>query len=280
MHSPSCLSQALLAASVISLGFLAGCPVNQPQDTPVEQRLLTESSTGGSYFLYVPSSYRKEKPAPIIISCHGTDPFDTADRQVREWKMLAEQHGCLLICPKLASTDGILGDGPTTALLRDERLIISILRDLSYRYNLDRRNVLMTGFSGGGFPAYFVGLRHPDIFSVVVARNCNFSQRGLQDWYPMDALRTPIMVYWGENDPGAIRSQSQAAVTFLRSSGFMVDTDEIMGSGHERHPEVAMAFWLRHWNIGNAPLGTPAGGYTSTPPPAYPSGQPTITHIP
>ena len=244
----------IIIAMLLALlaGGFAGCAVPQPQNTPVAPVLLREPITGGVYYLYVPSTYRRESPAPVIISCHGTDPFDVAAYQVGEWKMIAERYGCLLVCPKLASTDGLLGAGAIDDLLHDERLIMTILGQLHYRYNIDRANVMMTGFSGGGFPVYFVGLRHPDVFSVVVARNCNFNKNAVDGWYSPEALRTPVMVYWGENDPGAVAGQSENGLTYLRQAGFQVESTIVAGSGHERHPEVAMGFWLRHWH-GAAP---------------------------
>ena len=227
---------------------LAGCPVPQAQNTPVAPRLLTEPVTGGTYYLYVPTTYNQKKPAPLIVSCHGTDPFDVAAYQIGEWKMLAEQYGCILVCPKLTATDGILGDGPTDGLLRDERLIVSIIGQMHYLYRIDRKNVLITGFSGGGFPMFFLGLRHPDLFTALAARNCNFNRANVEDWYTPEALKTPVIVYYGQDDLGAIHDQSEAAVSYLRSLGFNVESQVIPGSGHERHPEVAMRFWLNHWN--------------------------------
>jgi poly(3-hydroxybutyrate) depolymerase len=254
---PRALRRAALPC--VLAACMGGCAVPQPQNTPVDPRLIAEPITGGVYYLYVPSTYRRDRPAPLIVSCHGTDPFDVAAYQVGEWKMLAEQHGCLLVCPKLSSTDGLLGSGSITRLLADERLIMSILGQLHYLYAIDRRNVLMTGFSGGGFPVYFVGLRHPDLFTCVVARNANFNQRVLEGWYPPEARRTPAMVYFGQNDPVAIRAQSRRAIDYLRGAGFEVETAIVPGSGHERRPQIAMDFWLRHWN------GTP-------PPPRYELG--------
>jgi poly(3-hydroxybutyrate) depolymerase len=248
-------AKLLVRLSVLATALsacLGGCAVTQPQNTPVQARLLTEPATGESYYLYVPSTYRRDKPAPVIVSCHGTDPFDVAAYQTGEWKMLAEQHGCILVCPKLTSTDGILGDGSINSLLHDERTIMAALSDVQYMYNVDRNNILMTGFSGGGFPVYFVALRHPDVFSAVVARNCNFNRRAVEDWFGPEALNQPIMVYWGQNDPDQIRNQSRDAIDYLRGVGFQVETAEIPGVGHERHPEVAMRFWLQHWH-GTAP---------------------------
>ena len=235
------------------LALAAGCAVTQPQDTRTQPRLMIEPNTGQYYYLFVPYTYRPDKPAPLIVSCHGTDPFDVAAYHVGEWKKLAENHGCILVCPKLTSTDGILGAGPIDKLLYDERVIMSIIGQLHYLYNIDRRNVLMTGFSGGGFPVYFVGLRHPDVFTAIAARNCNFNERSVDGWYPPEAKRIPIKVYYGQNDPAAIRIQSQQAVAYFRRQGFrVVETEVIPGAGHERHPEVAMKFWLKHWN-GQAP---------------------------
>ncbi len=241
-----CLTICLFSA------FLGGCAVTQPQNTPVQPRLLVEPITGGLYYLYVPSTYRRDRPAPVLVSCHGTDPFDVAAHHAGEWKWLAEKYGCILICPKLTSSDGILGAGAISQLLRDERLIMSIIGQMHYIYNIDRRNIMMTGFSGGGFPVYFIGLRHPDIFSVVAARNCNFNRNAIDGWYPPEAVRTPVIIYYGQNDPGTIKDQSEKGIAYLRSAGFRVTTAVIPGSGHERHPEVAMKFWLEHWN-GTAP---------------------------
>jgi predicted esterase len=125
---------------------------------------------------------------------------------------------------------------------------MSIVGQLQYLYDIDRRNVLMTGFSGGGFPVYFVGLRHPDVFSAVVARNANFNRKSLDGWYPEEARKTPVMVYYGQNDLPNVKSQSQAAAEYLREAGFQVESRVLPGKRHERRPEVAMDFWLKHWN--------------------------------
>ncbi|MCE5277564.1 MAG: hypothetical protein ABFD92_14435 [Planctomycetaceae bacterium] len=230
----------------LSLTVAAGCPVHQDQNTPVGQKLERDPVTGRGYWIYVPSTYSPERAAPLIITCHGTPPFDVSEMHIREWKMLGERNGCIILAPALEGTDGILGDGPLGSMQVCERSILSLVSMVGYRYNIDRANIMITGFSGGGFPAYFVGLRHPEIFNVVVARNCNFSESNLHDWYPTDAVQMPVMVYWGENDPLTIILQSRNAVNYLRSRGFIVDTSVVAGAGHDRHPEFAMAFMLKN----------------------------------
>ena len=223
-----------------------GCPVPQSQDTPVWQRFEVDPVSQRDYWIYVPASYRHSRPSPVIVTCHGTPPFDVAEHHIREWKMLGERYGCIVLAPSLEGTDGILGAGSAGGMLSSEKFIMSLISMVGYRYNIDRANIMITGFSGGGFPTYWVGMRHPDIFSVVAARNCNFNSDSVNGWYPMEALKTPIMVYWGENDPATIIIQSSEAVRYLRSRGFVVETAVVPGAGHDRHPEVAMAFFLKH----------------------------------
>jgi predicted esterase len=156
----------------------------------------------------------------------------------------------------LTSTDGLLGAGPTPALLADERRILGAINQVTYLYSIDRRNVMITGFSGGGFPTYFVGLRHPDVFSAIAARSCNFNRNNVEGWYPTEALETNIIVYWGDKESPTIAGQSQNAVEYLRSAGFQVESQEVTNAGHERHPEVAMRFWLKHWTGRQPPKAT------------------------
>ena len=236
------------------VAMVAGCPVPQPQNTPVGQDREINPATGSGYWLYVPSSYRHDKPAPVIVTCHGTPPFDVAEHHIREWKMLGEQNGCIIIAPDLIGTDGILGDGPIVGMIENERRILSIICYLGYRYNLDLANMMITGFSGGGFPAYWVGLRHPEIFSVIAARNCNFSGSNTEGWYPKEASQTPVIIYYGSVDPPTIQIQSENGIRYLRERGFTVEKQVLSGIGHQRRPDVAMAFFKRHWRRPRASL--------------------------
>ncbi len=234
---------------LVLLVTLAGCAVTQPQNTPTWQRYELDPSTSRAYWIYIPSTYNSHTPAPLIVSCHGTPPYDIAEHHIREWKMLGEKNGCIVVCPELIATDGLIGDGPIVGMLADEKYILSLLSLLGYRYNIDWANVMITGFSGGGFPTYWVGLRHPEIFNVVVARNCNFSQLNLQGWYPPEARRLKILVYYGQNDPGSIVDQSKKAIAYLRSKRFDVKVQVVPGSGHQRRPELAMDFFRKNWRM-------------------------------
>ncbi len=242
--------------------LLAGCPVPQPQNTPNQHWHEMDPATGKGFYIYVPSSYSDDKPAPLIVSCHGTPPYDVANHHIREWKMLAEENGCIAVAPELIGTDGVLGDGPLVGMIANERRIMSIISLLGYRYNIDRANVMITGFSGGGFPTYWVGMRHPEVFSTIVARNCNFNKWNLHGWYPDEAIGMNVLVYYGQNDPATIIAQSERAVTYLRKQGVAVEKRVVPGKGHQRVPSIAMKFFRDNWKPAKPSL--PIGEDTGT----------------
>ena len=233
---------------VMSLMLLAGgCAVPPTPPTPVEPTHERDPVTGRGFWMYVPSTYRAERPSPLIVTCHGTPPYDVANHHIREWQWYGEKNNCIVIAPELIATDGIFGDGPTAGMLNDERFILSMVSYLGYHYNIDRANVMITGFSGGGFPTYFIGLRHPDLFTCIVARNCNFSRSNIEGWWTSEALRTPILIYYGEFDPNVIQSQSGDAIAYLRAHQFSVETQIVPKTGHERRPDIAMKFFHDNW---------------------------------
>jgi len=233
-------------AAMLLAATVAGCPVTQPQNTPVEAKHLKEQTTGCDYWLYVPSYYSDQRDWPVVVTLHGSNIWDGPIRQVMEWKYLAERHGFLLVAPHVVSAEGILPVIQRIKKLRkDEIAVLAILDELASKYRIDRREILLTGFSAGGYPLYWIGLRNPQRFSMLIARACNssieqFEQIELTD----DARKMPIVIFWGKDDLLPIQKQSWAAFRWLREHRcFGTRMHETKG-GHLRRPELAYRFWL------------------------------------
>ncbi len=241
---------------VMGLPLLAGCPVVQPQDTPVDQRLVADELSDEAYWLYVPSTYRPSEPMPLVITLHGTHGFDSASAQVREWKSLAEKHGFIVAAPPLRSVQGILPRIPPlwySDLARDEQTILNVLRDVAGRYRIARagetgkRLVLLTGFSAGGYPMYYTGLRNPSLFHALVARAANCDSGIFEHVRVTPELqRLHVIIYYGGADLLIIPSQSRAAYRWLGEHGVVNAELYRVPGGHWRHPEYAWDLWSDH----------------------------------
>jgi len=244
------MRSASLILLAVALPMVTGCPVLQPQDTPVDQTKVTNPATGKPYWLYVPSYYSGEVTWPLVISLQGTPGFDSARAQIREWKALAEEHGFIVAAPPMRSVQGIL---PVIKSLwfkdldRDEQAILSCLRHVQGTYNIDPKGVMLTGFSAGGYPMYYTGLRHPELFSALGARACNSHQDIFEKVQVTRALRKmPVIIIRPKDDFGPIAEQSWEAFRWLRRRGCELAEHHKIAGGHMRMPGPAWKYWRRH----------------------------------
>ena len=129
-------------------------------------------------------------------------------------------------------------------LAADEKAILAVIDDLVQRCRVDPSAVLLTGFSAGGYAMYYAGLRNPQCFDMLIARNCNSDLDMLTGIQITDATRKlPVMIFWGKDDLKQIQDQSWAAFRYLRERQcFKVWHREIKG-GHLRRPELAYRIW-------------------------------------
>ena len=231
---------------ILPLVLLTGCPVTQSQNTPVEPISAVEPRTGRTYRYYVPSYYSPDRSWPLVVTLHGTTPiWDGYRRQVDEWKALAEKNGFIVVAPDLRGAEGILPRIRSVwykDLESDERAILAIMDELESRYRIDRQAVMLTGFSAGGFPMYWTGLRNPTQFSMLVARACNGDQKMAERAASAGADRSPaIFIFCGKADI-LLRNSAWKAYRFFRERGYSARRKSIDGA-HWRRPDVAWQHW-------------------------------------
>jgi poly(3-hydroxybutyrate) depolymerase len=251
-------ARAVRGTAVAATVLLAvtGCLVPQDQNVPGDVARLDEPHTGGEYYRYVPSYYSESRAWPVVITLHGTPPWDTWSKQISAWKALAEREGFIVVAPKLRSSQGIL---PVVSslwfkdLARDEQAVLAVLEQVSRRHRIDANAVLLTGFSSGGYALYYTGLRNPERFSMLVARACN-CRADLLDRAGVDERNRslPVAIMWGRDDFQTIRDQSWLAFRYLRERGLKAQRKELPG-GHLRWP--ALAYELFRARMQHRPAG-------------------------
>jgi predicted esterase len=238
----------LLVLLLLALPLTAGCPY-VPPETQHPHLEKTEPITDTKYWLYVPTNYETLGDCPLVITLHGTNPWDGRTRQILEWKDTAERNGLIVVAPQLRSTQGYVPAIPSVNhasekdLLADERAILAVIDHVSTGYRIDGRHILLTGFSSGGFPLYWIGLRNPRRFDMMIARDCNCDMNVLRKMeYTEDVRKMPILILWGR-DESIIPKQSWDAYKFLREQKcFATKRDEEPG-GHLRRPDLAYEAW-------------------------------------
>lgn len=236
----------ILPAVLLALG---GCgpiiPVLKNTDVPSEIQKIREPVHGGEYYLYVPSTYEASHEWPLVITCHGTPPWDNAIGQIKEWVDLAESKRFIAVAPILR---GVRGDftPPLAEQLRlqedDEKVILAILDHVRAGQNIADDKIFLTGWSAGGYAVLYTGLKHPDIFRALALRQGNFDSRFVDPVLPFADPHQPVYVMYGAID--FLKDDSKKCLEWLRENRLLAVEEEIVGS-HKRHPELAYDFFKR-----------------------------------
>jgi len=232
----------LLAAG--ALAFSTGCPAIS--DLPAPGAMLTQQEPDGGreYHLYVPSHYRDEQRWPLVVTCHGTNPFDSARAQRDEWKGIAETKGFLVVAPELVGTSALPAkvDEQISRQAEDEKAILSIVRGIRAARSIDETRIFLTGWSAGAYAVLYTGLRHPDLFRALALRQGNFKPEFVEVCIPFIDRYQPILVTYGNLDPLVPKEQAEASIEWLRSNEMRPEVKERAGA-HRRDPQPVYEFF-------------------------------------
>jgi phospholipase/carboxylesterase len=193
-------------------------------------------------FLYVPSTYNADTPAPLVVLLHG------AGETSLQWHNddlsgIAEEFGLVILAPdsRLRSWD-LLVRG---SFAGDVPFIDGALDHVFERVNVDPARVAMAGFSDGGSYALSLGLINGDLFTHVVG----FSPALI--FAPERRGEPGVYLTHGSNDGVIPVSNSRDnLVPLLRQAGYTVEFVEFNG-GHSL--PVAVARTALAWVTGATP---------------------------
>jgi phospholipase/carboxylesterase len=185
--------------------------------------------------LFVPASYKAERPAPLVVMLHGAG--GNPRRVLNFVTALADSMGVMLLAPQSA--------GMTWDVIRgrygvDVALIERALSQVLGRYAVDTTRLAIGGFSDGATYALSVGITNGDLFTHVIAFSPGFMVPAAQRGEPR------LFVSHGTQDRVlSIDACSRQIVRRVRDAGYDVVYREFEG-GHTVPPAIAReAFtWL------------------------------------
>jgi polyhydroxybutyrate depolymerase len=131
---------------------------------------IISSGEKREYILYVPKSYDRAKPTPLVISMHGAMNWPSCQMNVSQWNKAADEHGFIVVYPAGE------GGGPKTWFMRGRRtpsrmpdvIFISELIDkLEASYDIDPTRIYANGLSNGGGMAFALSCTLSDRIAAV-----------------------------------------------------------------------------------------------------------------
>ncbi len=152
------------------------------------------------YLLYVPSSYDRSRPTPLVISMHGAGLWGAAQKETSQWNNLADREAFIVVYPS-----GIGGRGvriwraePGPGLIKDVRFISELIDTLKASYNIDSSRIYANGLSNGGGMSFVLSCTLSDriaaVGMVAAAQTLPWS-------WCTDQRAVPMIAFHGTADP-------------------------------------------------------------------------------
>jgi len=128
---------------------------------------MISSGEKREYLLYVPRSYDRTKPAPLVISMHGAGGWPVQQMNLTRWNRLADREGFLVVYPS-----GLDGVGPRVwrvgnDFAKDVRFVNELIDRIEATYSIDPARIYANGFSNGGGMAFVLSCTMSDRIAAV-----------------------------------------------------------------------------------------------------------------
>jgi len=192
---------------------------------------IAAEGAGMRYALFVPQTYKAQKPAPLILALHfGGTVTPTYGKDFAE----------VLILPALSDLEAIIvapncpGRGWTDAASEDA--VLKLLDRVKQRFTIDPKRVVVTGFSMGAIGTFHFAAKYPELFSAAVAVS------GIPDPDDLSLLKdVPFFVIQSADDEVFPIEKARNAFGKMKSQGVNIKTDIIQNISHYRTPEFVPA---------------------------------------
>lgn len=176
------------------------------------------------YQVFVPSSYDKSKPSPLVIALHGMGGDENSYLSAYgqgAFKTEAEKRSYIVACPK--------GRKPASMYVGDaEKDVMDVLTEMRSAYNIDPDRIYLTGHSMGGFGTWSIAMNHPEVFAALapVSGGANFPASMSK------IAHIPQIVVHGDKDPTVPVERSRVMVEMGKKLGAEIKYIEVPGGDH------------------------------------------------
>lgn len=208
----------MLVALIPALTLLLQAP------TPGVHRLSFALPDGGKmpYAVSIPRGYDPQQRHPLVLALHPGGPRTAYYGAMFMQQVVARAVGDLepiIVAPDCPSKGWT--DPPA------ERAVLALVESVLAEYPIDRKRILVAGFSMGGRGTWFLASKHPELFTAAIPMAAAPGDQ------PLDGLaKMPTYVIHSRDDEVMPFAGSERAAGELKRLGGRVELELLDGIGH------------------------------------------------
>lgn len=220
---PTTGGDSLKALAALALLLAAALPAAGATSGKVEKQTLVSRDKERVYYLYTPPAIAADKPAPLIVTFHGSGR--DGKELVDEWKDLAEKEGIVVAGPN--STDSVHWTSP-----QDGPLLLRDLVDaIAAKVPIDRGRVYLFGHSAGAVFGLQMACLESEYFAAA-AVHAGSVDPAYFSIFDFAARKIPILIFIGTRDAFFPLESVRATAQALKTRGFPTTLVEMPGHTH------------------------------------------------
>jgi polyhydroxybutyrate depolymerase len=189
----------IVLASIVYTSFYA--VFYFPNRTSATPGTIVSSGARREYLIYVPTSYDRAKPTPLVITLHTAMSWPTSAMNISQWNLVAEEQGFIVVYPAgtgRASKSWEMTGSETPSRMPDVIFIAELIDKLEASYNIDKTRIYANGMSNGGGMTFVLSCTLSDRIAAV-----GLVSAGLYpEWnWCTDHRPVPVIAFHGTADP-------------------------------------------------------------------------------
>ena len=165
---------------------------------------MVSSGEKREYLLYVPKSYDRTKPTPLVISMHAAMNWPAYQMKVTQWNSAADKNRFIVVYP--AGTDPLhlgpkawfMEGSRSPSKMPDVRFISELIDTLEAHYNIDSTRIYANGLSNGGGIAFALSCTLSNRIAAIGAVS---AAQSLSSSWCTDSTPVPMIAFHGTADP-------------------------------------------------------------------------------
>jgi predicted peptidase len=209
---------------LVPLNLAAQAESDPPVLTPGLHGLSLQLAEGAAvhYTISIPRNYSLSRPAPLVLALHfGVGGGDAAGAGGDVVRILIgpalTELGAVIVAP-----DSVRGDWSSP---ENEKAVIALVDMVLSRYSIDKKTVVVTGFSMGGAGSWHFAEKFPDRFSAVIAV-AGRPPASASGW------RLPVLAIHSHDDQVVPIAPTEARIAELRKAGVNAKLIPLTGITH------------------------------------------------
>ncbi len=181
------------------------------------------------YAISIPKGYEPDRPRPLVLALHyggEVTPYYGKGFLVQLVEPGVKSLGAIVVapdCPSRSWTD------PTS-----ESEVMALVEHILADYSVDRKRILVTGFSLGGRGTWYMASRHPDLFAAAIP---------MAGWPSDDMVEKigdmPICIVHSVDDEVVDMEPTKEAVKNLEARDALVKLITVRGITHYQVSDYA-----------------------------------------